>query len=308
MSALDCIKRVNQTSISKDNTIRYCLVNAGKLPFRIDGSLAQTNNSKSFVCFDDLRKASNLLKYRTIGISIQFSNLCGIDIDHCFTTPLDFKTADERAKDIYTMFKDFSYIEFSFSGKGMRVLFKTESIDNYKSKYFIKNSKNNIEYYQTSYGTDAVSYRYLTLTGNTIIDNYSSSNLKQADRDTLFAFLNKYMLRDNKSVVEPFKSDLKEVKTSDEIKKRLRWCLLKDNDFQDNWFNKATGSHTNESERDYYLCVYIYKNITTNQDMIINIFEQSPFYKSKDEKHITKWNKNNKQYFRRFIYPHLKEL
>lgn len=297
MSALDCIERLSNINLIRANN-KYCLVGSNKIPYRIDDKKTSPNNKDDFFSFEELFLNKSLEKYKSVGISVQFSEICGVDVDHCFEKANDFGSGDNRAKEIYEIFKDFSYIEFSFSGKGMRVVFKSNSINNYKINYYIKNSNNQIEFYQPTYDEeDNISYRYLTLTGNVIVDNYENKNISSANQAKVVEFLEKFMKRPKPLKIHSnneFYNDDRDLLT---LMKKVRIMLLKDGLFQDNWFDKAPGYGSNESERDYYLVHYIFDNITKNPEKIIEIFEQSEFYKSKDFAHKNKWNRNEHIYF-----------
>lgn len=297
MSALDCIERLSNVNLIKANN-KYCLVNDNKIPYRIDNEKTSPNNKDDFFSFEELFLNDKLEEYKSIGISVQFSGICGVDIDHCFEKANDFSSGDSRAKEIYEIFKDFSYIEFSFSGKGMRVIFKSESINNYKINYYIKNSNNQIEFYQPIYDEeDNISYRYLTLTGNSIIDNYKDENISSENLNKVKEFLEKYMKRSKPLKIRANSNSYIDDRDLPTLMKKVKIKLLKDGLFQDNWFNKAPGYGSNESERDYYLVHYIFDNITKDPKKIIDIFEQSEFYKSKDFAHKNKWNRNEHFYF-----------
>ena len=79
--------------------------------------------------------------------------------------------------------------------------------------------------------------------------------------------------------------------------KLVKYRYMTNNSFQDVWFSLAPGSGHDESERDYKLIAEIYDNITKDKDKIKQIFEQSPFFKSKDWKHVNKWTKQDFRYF-----------
>ena len=181
------------------------------------------------------------------------------------------------------MFKDIAYCEFSFSGTGLRVLFNAEIVDDYSSKYYIKNSKQNIEFYQPTQ-----SFRYVTVTGNTISDNFS-----KVSQEVLIAFLEKYMKKTEK------KRDVKSVedKPIEVLQSRVRYLYLTNHRFQDLWFGKAPGSGKDESERDFQIMSILYENITQNKEKLKLLFEISPYFKSKDWKHMKKWEQQDFRYF-----------
>lgn len=295
MSALDTMFNLLSTSLM-DVDCKYCFVNEDKIPFKIDGEKARPNVDDDFVSFEEISNAKNISDYKGLGISIKASNLCAIDVDHCFKIPRDFSSIDERGKDIFNMFKDIAYIEYSFSGTGLRILFKTGAIENYTDTYYVKCSKNEIEYYQPSNKA-----RYVTITGNTLANGkieYNDNILI-----TLYSFLDKYMLRPKKvsKNINLNNSD----KTFEQCLKEIKIHYFKNSNFQENWFKKAPGSNSNESERDFYLIEYIYSNITTDKELVKKLFEESPFFKSKDKKHVYKWNYNNFRYFN-YLWDNIK--
>ena len=243
---------------------------------------ASGNVSSDFVPLGqlDLAKA---VEFAGVGVSIQASGICAIDIDKCFRVPFDLSTADGRAQDIINIFGDKTYIEFSFSGTGLRILFRAAPISDYEKRYYIKNSRTQCEYYYPQ-----GSNRYVTVTSRTII--YAGINfLPEA---ILKVFLDTYMIRPVKSTTgsarEPIQGDRNNL---------LLHFLRTNKSFQDNWFDKAPGSGSNESERDFFLLKFIFENITNNREEAKTIFEESPFFKSKDRKHIYKWTRADNRYF-----------
>ena len=269
--------------------LRFCLVNKDKHPYTIKGTLAQPDNVNDFVTIDELSK-SDLSSYAGIGISIQASGICAIDVDHCFGAPFDLDTIDSRGKDILFRFCDFAYCEFSFSGTGLRILFRHDIIDNYTDTYYIKNSRNEVEYYQPSRSS-----RYVTLTGYAI----SINEINLCQDEVLFNFLNDYMLRPKAE--GRILTDTDESKTIEMMYELVKYHIFTNSNFQDHWFAKAPGSGADESERDYYLINYLFDNITKSKDNIKILFEMSPYFKSKDRKHKNKWELNNNRYLN-FVY------
>lgn len=296
MTALDTFTRI----ISNDNLVysdlKYCLVDKNKIPYTIYNQIAKPNHLADFVSLNNFYDIDlNILNnYAGIGISVNASEIQAIDVDKCFKIQFDINSADDRAIDIINMFKDFAYIEFSFSGTGLRVLLKQVIIDNYQTKFFIKNSRDNIEFYQY---TD--SFRYVTITGKTIVNNKIHSNISFSN--SLMIFLNKYMKRTDKIKLI---SKVNSVYSDEQLLSKLKYNYFCNNTFQDVWFSQAPGSGKDESERDFYLLSYIYENITTEKEQLKWLFEQSPFYKSKDFKHQQKWLNQNYRYFE-YLYKRI---
>jgi putative DNA primase/helicase len=284
MTAFNIIEAINANKfLCEAHFLRYCFVNKEKVPFQYNGTdSARPNVASDFVPLGqlDLAKAT---EFAGVGVSIQASGICAIDVDKCFRVPFDLSTADGRAQDIINIFGDKTYIEFSFSGTGLRILFRAAPISDYEKRYYIKNSRTQCEYYYPQ-----GSNRYVTVTGRTII--YAGINfLPEA---ILKVFLDTYMIRPVKSTTgsarEPIQGDRNNL---------LLHFLRTNKSFQDNWFDKAPGSGSNESERDFFLLKFIFENITNNQEEAKTIFEESPFFKSKDRKHIYKWTRADNRYF-----------
>jgi len=298
MSAIETIERILDTSLVFEE-LKYCLINDKKFPFKIDNSIASVKNYDDFVSLETLLECKKLKDYSGVGISVQASNICAIDIDNCVKEPFDKNTINDFSLEIINMFKDFAYIEFSFSGTGIRILFKQKSIDEYSSNYKIKNSEIGVEYYQPNH-----SNRYVSVTGRYLYNNSISSNIDYFD--IILEFLEKYMkkkriTRNNKKIKETVDN-----RSIEEIMKKVKYHYLTCFDFQDLWFKHAPGSGKDESERDYRLVRYLYENITQDGDRVKEIFELSDFYKTKDKKHLYKWTRDDFRYFN-YIFNDIKE-
>ena len=296
MSAIDTLEQIiNSELVNYD--FRYCFVNRSKIPYRPDGFEARTNVVTDFVTLNELMDSPMLTRKRIVGIgvSIQASNVCAIDIDDCFAESFNFGSVDERGKEILELFEDVAYCEFSFSGHGMRILFLHDIIKNYNERYYIKNSKLNIEYYQPS-----ESNRFVTVTGKYIRNNpiQHATNIDIA----LNQFLEQYMVRPQKS--KKVLATMNDIDFESAMNKVTRLYII-NSKFQSLWFSTAPGSGYDESERDYQIVAMLYENITTNEDMIRQLFETSPYFQSKDEDHLRKWTNNDYRYFK-YMYSHLR--
>lgn len=276
--------------------LKYCLVDQDKKPHKIDGSLCRPNHVEDFVSLDELITCNKLTEYSGIGISIQASNIFAIDIDKCFSIANDITSGSTQVKDILDKFKDVAYCEFSFSGTGLRILFFYELIDDYSQKYFIKNTKRGIEFYQPSN-----SFRYVTLTGNKL------STICKTDKkleNVVTQFLDTYMLREV-TTQHVVKNTCVSEKTIDELMTDVKKLYLTNFRFQDLWFGNAPGSGRNESELDYQLLSMIYEHITQDYEMIKEIFEASNYFLSKDKKHLYKWTSSDNRYFK-YVYNQIR--
>ena len=291
MTALDVLYNILQDNNLSSYDFKYCLVDENKLPFKLTGEIAKPNHNEDFVSIVDLYDYVDILdKYKSLGISIQASDICAIDIDHCVENEFDINSINQQALNIINIFKDFAYIEFSFSGHGIRILFKSENNPKYEDLYYTKNSRLGIEYYRPEGNA-----RYVTITGKSIYSN-KIKLLNNVEYSQLCMFLNFNMKR---PFVLKSKDELQynDNRTIDELMRIVKSKYLKDFTFQEIWFSQAPGSGKDESERDYHLIAYIYENITTDKDKVKYIFEQSPYFKSKDYKHMNKWQQQDFRYF-----------
>lgn len=282
-SALEVLENISNSPALLEADLKYCYMNKDKVPYigTLSKTRAKPNDINCFVSLDKMN-FDYATEYAGLGISVQASKICGIDVDHCFSEPFNINSIDVRGEDIINRFKDFAYIEFSFSGTGLRVFFKANEIKDYKEKYYIKNSNTQCEYYYCQ----SESFRYLSITGKTIVEH----KIELINDELLLNFLNTYMVRPKivkKSVAITNKNETIHSFANDE--QALKYYKLKNKRFQDVWFSTAPGSGADESERDFFLVKFIFENITINKDKIREIFEQSDFYKSKDYKHKKKW-------------------
>ena len=287
MTALNCIEKLITTNLPFDK-LRFCFVDENKRPFKANGEMAKPNKIEDFCEISELINSDKLNDFKGVGISIQASNIFAIDVDHCFHENGNMIIKDERAEDLLKTFGKIAYCEFSFSGTGLRILFDANLIEDYSLKYYIKNEKNQIEFYQPN-----LSFRYVTLTGKYWFDNFS-----KIDQNILNAFLEKYMKR---PVRVQRKVDNIEDASIETLQKRVKMLYLTNHDFQDLWFGKAPGSGKDESERDYHILSYLYEKISREEEKIKELFESSPYFKSKDRKHIKKWEQQDFRYFKYVI-------
>ena len=290
MKAIETIDNIlNNSKYLKLYPFKFCLVGENKVPFTWKNEPCHPNNKDDFVDIELLLNNDNINDYLGVGISIQASNISAIDFDHCFSKPFDIESIDERGKSLIELFKNHAYIEFSFSGTGIRILFNSKKINDYDYIYYTKNTFNHIEYYDP-WGSN----RYVTITGKTIFDY----PIKIIDNDILMKFLNSYMKRKIKNTDNTNLDDEEDINI---LKNKLNFLILTNSKFQDYWFKKAPGKGYDESESDYYIIHFIYDNITHNRQLIITFFESSPYFKSKDYYHLNKWKRNNYCYLDKML-------
>ena len=242
------------------------------------------NDKKTFYSYDEMMRIKK--DYEGIGIGI-FDSYCGIDIDHC----IDEKgSLSEVAKDIIKTIK--SYTEKSLSGTGIHIIFKCENQEQINSmKYYTKMNENQLqkngfketgglEIYQGNFDN-----RYLTLTGNVI-----NKELATIDFDTIKKVIEKYMKKPESN----YQSNLQKTTTyqnnTSEDEKFLQIGLQKDDKLIELWNSTPSGSGGNESETDQALMNKLAYWCNNNEGLMIQSFEQSPYFQRKDDYHQKKWN------------------
>lgn len=154
-----------------------------KLPFQTNGSMAKSNDIGCFCDFD--KAVKNMNGYDGIGMGI-FGGYSAVDIDHCIDSN---GTLSEMAVDIINTMK--SYTEISPSGEGIRIIFKSSGVDFDKSKYYTNDHSIGLEVYLSG-----ATNKFVTLTGNEYEVKYPVRDCT----DEVMLILNKYMLKQNKSV------------------------------------------------------------------------------------------------------------
>lgn len=127
-----------------------------KVPYQVNGCKALPNTPSTFTTFDTALKAVN--KFDGLGIGI-FKSISAIDIDHCVDEDSNLSDLTEN---IVALFKG-SYVEYSPSGTGLRILFLTSNFHYDKAKYYINNPKLDLEVY-----VSGATNKYVTITGDVI--------------------------------------------------------------------------------------------------------------------------------------------
>ncbi len=99
-----------------------------KVPYQASGIKAQPNNASTFTSF--YTAVNEVSRFDGLGIGI-FNGVSAIDIDHCVSESGELS---EMAQDIVALF-DGSYMEYSPSGTGLRIIFLTSDFHYDKAKY-----------------------------------------------------------------------------------------------------------------------------------------------------------------------------
>ncbi len=248
----------------------------GKIPYNpVTKTLAKSNNKNTFHSYGHI--LPHLAEYYAIndkgqmtgglGLGI-FNGFSAIDIDDC----RDPKTGELNAlaKDVVEFCQ--SYTEASPSGKGVRIIFKTNTMID-KATHYINNRNIGLEIY-ISENTN----KYVTLTGDVLFNN----DISEID---ISYIIDRYMKKASSGTVVPVDMDV-----IDDLDIKLRNALRFNAILKDLWHNKAPGSGSNESELDLSLCNSLAFVFEGNYPAIETAFVSSPYFKSKDSKHVDKWN------------------
>ncbi len=147
-----------------------------KIAYQVNGYKVRANDRDTFTSFDTV--IPYVSAYDGIGIGV-FDGFSAVDIDNCV---VDGKLTELAIDIIETMN---SYTEYSPSGKGVRIIFKTDGLYYNKEKYYINNRKLGLEIYVSGY-----TKKFVTLTGNAI----NNSDVCYRDSE-LLTVLEKYMVK-----------------------------------------------------------------------------------------------------------------
>ena len=244
-----------------------------KMPFNpLTGFGAKSNDKTTFVSYNTiLQYADSYIEYNGnkqlggIGLGI-FNGYSAIDIDDCVG---DNGEIPEMAQEIIDFCQ--SYTEFSPSGTGIRIIFKSLILID-KNQYYINNSKNHLEIY-ISDNTN----KFVTITGN----KFRYDTINEIDITTI---LNKYMKR--KTPMLPIESSANETYVSISLEDALK----KDEKLNELWNKQAAGSHSTESNDDMALACKLAFYCNKDFNKMMSAFMSSPYYSSKDILHKNKWN------------------
>ena len=204
--------------------------------------------------------------YETIGLKIG-NGISAIDIDDCFVNGV--------MNDIANIFIDEmrSYTELSPSGTGVRILFESANLFD-RHKYYIKNSKLNVEYYDGN-DQELNGARMVRLSGRNIT-NYEYRKVDTTD------LLDRYMTRDIR--INP--NYISSTKYSKRFVRIASYLMKYDLDMFE--LNNREFIGKSESDWDMTLLNKIGK-YSANKQEIQEIFERSKYFKTKSVRHTEKW-------------------
>lgn len=238
----------------------------GKIPFNVKtGGMAQSNNKNTFYPFLTILKYVD--KYDGLGLGI-FNGYSAIDIDKCID---ENGNLSDMASDIIQFIG--SYTEYSPSGKGIRIIFKTKVMID-KATHYVQNHKRGLEIY-ISDNTN----KFVTITGNVLY----ASEIKEVD---ITYILDTYMKKDT----EPKRGSEVAVNQEGVVDLSvLRRALNRDEKLAYLWNKTASGSGGDESETDLALINKLSFYLQKNRAAVEQAFIDSPYFQSKDDLHKRKW-------------------
>lgn len=222
-----------------------------------------------FYPFDVMVKALEEHAGGTLGLKVGSANVSAIDIDNCFINgSLAAHAADIiEALDVYT--------EFSPSGNGIRLLFKTTTPFDIE-KYYVKNSALGIEYYDARH-CSTVGARMVRISGNMI---HPGAREEVSTLD----ILERYMKR---PVMNKFQV-LGEAELNENRAKVLAYLVNILPEFYE--YNARLIDHKSESEWDLSM-VNMISAYTSSRAEVDYALKNSKYFLTKDERHRRKWDK-----------------
>ena len=232
--------------------------------------------------FNHLDKVLSLTSSRYgIGFGI-FDTFGAIDLDHCLNKEGKI-IQDDFAKVVVDILKELdTYTEKSPSGTGLHLYFKIKDLkmspEEYSKKYMInkrinKETNQGIEVYLSG-----MTKKFLTITGDRIGDK----DFREITFKELEPILEKYMKRYNaqQNTTSSLVTNQKDF---------LKIGLEKDSLLIDLY--NDTSHSGNESEEDMRLLSKLAYYCNKDSQAIRQAFESSPYFMTKDEEHLQKWNR-----------------
>lgn len=255
LKSFDSEQEAHEFSLAHKGTIVE--EHRSKVPYSPNGGMARSNDRNTFSSFTFT--LSRLAGFDGIGIGM-FDGFGGIDIDRCID---ENGVLSDEADDILSHID--SYVEFSPSGRGLHIYFRT-SFKYDTTKYYQKTDK--VEMYLSGQ-----TYRFLTVTGHPF---GTPKEIREVPDSELQYVLDTYM---KKSTSLP--KELPQEGIS-------QW-LVADAKLHDLWYSKAPGAGADESNRDLALCSKLAWYTNGDKSEMDRLFRLSPYFRSKDKAHVEKW-------------------
>lgn len=225
-----------------------------KVPYNPQtGQRAETNNPSTFSSFtlaEETFKTDG--EYDGVGILVS-NGFSAVDIDHC----IENGELSDLAKDICQKMN--SYTEKSPSGTGLRIIIRGDNLSYDKSKYYLKNPNNGVEFY-----ISGMTNRFMTITGNTLYN----LPIRRVTSDDFSDFLDEYMRRQKKASGEL---------TDDQIIEKAS----KNAKFESLFKGDMTAYNNDHSSADLALCNILAFWTGKNASQIDRIFRRSGLYRDK---------------------------
>lgn len=234
--------------------------NPTKVPYNpFTGDRAESNNPETFSSFNIAEE-----KYRYDGeydgVGVRVDNgFSFIDIDHC----IEDNELSNLATDICQRIG--SYTEKSPSGSGLRIVIKGDNISYDRSRYYLKNPNNGVEFY-----VSGMTNRFMTITGNTLHD----LPIRHITNAELSDFLEQYMLR-------PSRPETASRATSTPSDAEIISKACQNEKFRALFYGDMSEYNNDHSSADLALCNYLAFWTGRDSSAMDRIFRQSALYRSK---------------------------
>lgn len=263
------VKYSNIPEHLKENAIwccwKYKTVNGRKTKIPVNpitNKFAKVNNNSDFIPFNEVVKYAD--KYDGLGIKVS-NNLVAIDIDDCVVNSKFTKLA----KEIINKFKG-SYIEYSPSGKGLRLFLIVSNTGSYNLNDYKMKTKD-LEVYVSGFTN-----RFVTVTG----DVYQEGSLLK-NNDLFMWILDTYMKKEQ--VENKVQLQTKSYLSDEEV--IIKASSSKNSDKFNALWNGDISCYGSHSEADLGLASILAFYAGGNPEQTDRLFRKSALYRNKwDEK------------------------
>ena len=230
-----------------------------KVPYNpLSKKVISVNNTHDFLEYKEVLPFAK--EYDGLGVLVS-KGLVAVDIDDCVA---DGKLND-LAQEIISHFQH-TYIEFSPSGKGLRIFCQIEESFQYDTKHYKMNARP-VEVYVGGF-----TKRFVTYTGNALQDKTISF-----EQEGLSWLLDTYMRRkvhkkNNVKTGQSYLSDASVIDIASKAKNASKFKALWSGDIS---------SCTSQSEADLALCSILAFYCSGNAEQVDRLFRQSALYRHK---------------------------
>ena len=243
----------------------FWCVRKNKIPYNPQtGQKAKPNQAATFGTYKEACAVVD--QYDGLGVLVK-DGLSAVDIDNCYDGKLS-----PLAAEVIDYFG--SYAEYSPSGKGIRIIFRSPNPITYdKGRYYTKNSKQGLELYLSGIDT-----RYVTVTGDTLNGFETVRTLTERE---ILNFAEKHMKRPEKAAEKPAPAPVG-LSTKEILDKASR--ARNGQSFDALFGGQWEGRYQSHSEADQAFCNMLAFWCGRDTEQMDTIFRASGLYRHKWER------------------------